>query len=67
MNEIYQKVYKKYPEVSGKKPTRHNQPDGQILLIFKGEGSGPNGVKIPRTIRVLVDESGKIKKMSSSK
>jgi hypothetical protein len=67
LNEIYQKVYKKYPEVNGKKPTRHNQPDGQVLLIFKGEGSGPNGVKIPRTIRVLVDQDGKIIKMSSSK
>lgn len=67
MNEIYQKVYKKYPEVNGKKPTRHNQPDGQVLLIFKGEGTGPNGVKIPRTIRVLVDQDGKIIKMSSSK
>lgn len=67
MNEIYQKVYKKYPEVAGKKPVRHNQPDGQTLLIFKGEGVGPGGVKIPVTIRVQVDQNGKIKKMSSSK
>ncbi|HSM23348.1 MAG TPA: hypothetical protein VK856_00620 [Anaerolineaceae bacterium] len=67
MNEIYQKVYKKYPQVAGKKPVCHNQPDGQSLLIFKGEGSGPNGVKIPVTIRVQVDQNGKIIKMSSSK
>ena len=67
VNEIYQKVYQKYPEVAGKKPVQHSQPDGQTLLIFKGEGQSSNGIKIPRVIRVLIDRNGKIIKMSSSK
>jgi hypothetical protein len=63
----YQKVYQKFPEVSGKKPTKRSQPDGKTLLIFKGAGTAANGVKIPIVVRVVVDSNGKILKMSSSR
>ncbi len=67
MENIYQKVYQKFPEVAGKKPTRHNQPDGKTLLIFKGESISATGIKIPKVIRVIVDQNGKIIKMSTSR
>lgn len=67
MNDIFEKVYQKFPEVAGKKPVKHNQPDGKVLFIFKGEGKAANGVKIPRVIRVLVDQNGKILKMTTSR
>lgn len=67
MDEIYQKVYRKFPEVDGKKPVRHSQPEGKTLLVFKGEGKAANGVKIPRIVRVLVDQNGKILKMTTSR
>jgi len=67
LNDILEMVYQKFPEVSGKKPVKHNQPDGKTLLVFKGEGKSENGVKIPRIVRVLVDQNGKILKMTTSR
>ncbi len=67
MNEIYQQVYRKFPEVAGKRPVKHDQPNGQTLLVFKGSGTTPDGKKIARTIRVLVNDEGKIIKMTTSR
>jgi hypothetical protein len=67
MDEVYQKVYKKYPEVAGKKPVSRLQADGNKLLIFKGFVETANGFKLPRIVRVLIDENGKILKMTTSK
>jgi len=67
LNEIYQKVYRKFPEVDGKKPVKHDQPNGQTLLIFKGEGKTPDGKKISRIVRVLISDTGKIVKMTTSR
>ncbi|MDX9849635.1 MAG: hypothetical protein RBT01_03945 [Anaerolineaceae bacterium] len=67
MDEIFQKVYQKFPEVAGKKPVRHNQPDGKTLLVFKGEGKAANGTRIPRVVRVVIDQNGKILKMTTSR
>ena len=67
LKEIYQKVYRKFPEVDGKKPTKHKQPKGQTLLIFKGVGKSPDGTKIPRIVRVLVNETRKIINMTTSR
>jgi hypothetical protein len=67
LDEIYHKVYQKFPEVEGKKPVRHSQPDGKTLLVFKGEGKSSNGIKIPRVVRVLIDQNGKILKMTTSR
>lgn len=67
MNDIYQQVYQKFPEVAGKTPVKHVQPNGQTLLVFKGQGVGPNGTRISRIVRVLVNEKGKIIKMTTSR
>jgi len=67
LNEIYQQVYQKFPEVLGKTPVKHVQPNGQTLLVFKGQGIGPNGTRIARIVRVLVNEKGKIVKMTTSR
>ncbi len=67
LKQICEKVYKKFPEVNGKNPTKHGQPNDCTLLIFKGTGTAPNGEKIPRVIRVTVNEQGKILKMTTSR
>ncbi|PKO13905.1 MAG: hypothetical protein CVU39_16995 [Chloroflexi bacterium HGW-Chloroflexi-10] len=67
VNEIFQKVYQKFPEVAGKKPTQRAQPDGNILYIFKGEVRTENGAIIPRIVRVIVNDKGKILKMTTSR
>lgn len=74
INSISNKVAKKFPEVSGKKPsvkrraTPKSQPAAEtFLLIFKGKAIGPGGKSIPRQVRVVANAKGKIIKMSTSK
>ncbi len=67
LNQICEKVYKKFPEVQGKKPTSHPQLNDMLVLVFKGTGTAPNGAKIPRVVRVTVNDKGKIIKMSTSR
>jgi hypothetical protein len=67
LKEIYQQVYQKFPEVAGKTPVKYPQPNGHTLLVFKGHGTGPNGEKIARVVRVQVNENGKIVKITTSR
>ncbi len=77
--QISKIVYKRFPEVEGKKPRVRKQAqtngarpkkkaDSQTyLLTFQGQGQGPGGRKIPRLIRVVANSNGKIIKMSTSR
>ncbi|MEK6256805.1 MAG: hypothetical protein N2C13_05755 [Chloroflexota bacterium] len=74
INSISSKVSKKFPEVSGKKPSVKRRPVAKsqtaaetFLLIFKGMAVGPGGKSIPRQVRVVANAKGKIIKMTTSK
>ncbi|KAA3648021.1 MAG: hypothetical protein DWQ07_03245 [Chloroflexi bacterium] len=73
---ISDKVYKRFPEVSGSRPQvkSHNGPQAKkafsaptYLLTYKGKGQGPGGKSIARQIRVVANADGKILKMSTSR
>lgn len=66
MDAVCQQVYKKFPEVNGVKPSSSARPDDQTLLVFKGTAATGDGRTIQRVIRVVVDSSGKILKMTTS-
>ena len=74
VKNISEKVSKKFPEVSGKKPSVKRQPTPKsqpstetFLLVYKGSAVGPAGKNIPRQVRVVANASGKIIKMTTSK
>lgn len=67
LTAINEKVYRKFPEVKGKRPTKRSQPNDNTLLIYKGSGKAPNGTIIDRIVRVTVSPNGKIIKMSTSR
>lgn len=67
LEKICEKIYKKFPEVSGKKPTVRPQTEDQILLIFNGQAATADGHLMPRTIRVVVSPTGKIIKTTTSR
>lgn len=71
---ICKQVYQKYPEVSGAEPkvTVQKAPAGvkaepTYLITFKGSAAGADGKKFSRVIRAVVNENGKILKLSASK
>ena len=75
---ISNQVYKRFPEVSGKKPRVQPQKTNgagpkkttappTYLLVFRGSGQGPGGKVIPRYVRVVANQKGKIIKITTSR
>jgi hypothetical protein len=70
IDKISEEVYRKHPDFKGVKPKvapREGEESSDTLLIYQKKVSGPGGKSINRIVRAVADESGKIKKISTSK
>jgi hypothetical protein len=67
LSSVCEQIYRRFPQVSGKRPTMQDRPDGQFLLIFKGSATTADGRAVPTTVRVVVNASGKIVKTTCSR
>jgi hypothetical protein len=81
IRNISEKVYKRFPEVTGVNPTIRKQAVGKTnsesknevkvtpsyLLTYRGSVDIGNGKKMERFVRVVVNGSGKILKMTTSR
>lgn len=64
---VCKQVYAKFPEVRGAKPKVKEQTGETYLLIFEGTGTTASGASIKRTVRAVVNGSGKITKLTTSR
>lgn len=70
LRSIENKIYRQFPEVSGKRPKVTQQKSARAsnyLFTFNGRAEGPGGRTINRTVRVVANEQGKILKVSTSR
>lgn len=81
VNKVSKHVYQQFPEVAGVKPNIRKQTGGKktnqsrrstmeisnYLLTFRGKIDLGNGKKMDRWVRVVIDNRGKIIKMSTSR
>jgi len=67
VNEICKNVYQQFPLIAGVIPEIRPQPNDIQLFIFHSSGKTSDEKTIPLTIRVTVDQKGKILKISSSR
>ena len=79
VQSISQTVFRKFPEMAGQPPTIRPQAGpaakaagakagpAHYLLTFKGSAAAPDGKVLRRLVRVVVEESGKIVKISTSR
>lgn len=74
IDSIARQVYGQFPEVKGARPNVQAQAGAKtpnssprFVLTFKSQGSGPGGKTIPRIVRVVADERGKVIKISTSR
>jgi hypothetical protein len=70
IDKVSAEVYRKHPDLKGVKPKilpREGDKSNDTLLVYKKKVSGPGGKSINRIVRAVVDEAGKLKKMSTSK
>lgn len=66
-DEICKKVYQRFPEMKGARPSVQNYSETHVLLVFKGKGTTADGRTIQRTVRVVATKEGKITKLTTSK
>ena len=67
IDEICKDIYRQFPEVDGKKPKVRAQGSSHSLLIFHGAAETADGRRIPRTVRVVVDNNGSVTKVTTSR
>jgi hypothetical protein len=73
IKQVSNQIYRKFPEVKGNHPhvQKQRSTGGKkadiYLLKYEASVSGANGQKIRRTVRVTVDENGKILRTSTSR
>ena len=70
IDKISDEVYRKHPDLKGVKPKvtpREGVKSSDTLLVYEKKVSGPGGKSINRFVRAVADETGKIKKISTSK
>ena len=66
-NKVNQSVYRQFPELAGKQPSITSRPEGDFLLSYRGSVTLENGRKLERVVRVVASETGRIKKLTTSR
>lgn len=64
---VCEKIYKQFPEMKGIQPIIKPQGNDITLLIFHNTFQTSNGQNIQRTVRVVVNQDGKIIKITTSR
>ncbi|MEN4099075.1 MAG: hypothetical protein ROW52_04075 [Anaerolineaceae bacterium] len=67
LQQVCAQVYKRFPDVKGSRPKVRAYHEDLSLLIFQSHGTTADGRSIPRTVRVVVNPEGKIKKVTTSR
>ncbi len=74
IDTIARQVYSQFPELNGARPVVQAQAGAKtagslnrFVLIFKGAGRSPAGQSIPRIVRVVADDRGRVVKISTSR
>ena len=67
LDKVCDKVSKRFPETAKKKPKVKPYEGELSLLIFDFKAKTADGKTMPRTVRVVVNPSGKIIKMTTSR
>ena len=69
INTISQEVYRRFPDLAGVRPKvklQRSSPQS-FLLTFQSRATLPGGKSLPRLVRVVANEQGKILKISTSR
>lgn len=74
IKSISQEIYRRFPEVAGRKPQIRSQSiphtkstGGTYLLTYQSSVKSDDGQAIQRWVRVVVNNQGKILKISTSR
>ncbi len=66
IERVSKQVCRDYPEMRGSRPSISGQ-GGNFVLTYRGRVRTSNGEEMSRVVRAVVDEDGRVIKMSTSK
>lgn len=66
LTAVCRKVYQRFPEVRGCSPSVQDT-GAQVQLVFKGSAVTADGRSMPRVVRVVATQDGKITKVTTSR
>jgi hypothetical protein len=66
IESVCSQIYRRFPVIHGSRPSVRAQGDN-TLLIFRGKASTDDGKTLNLVVRAVVDPTGKIIKVSSSR
>ncbi|MBI9043252.1 MAG: hypothetical protein JEZ06_02130 [Anaerolineaceae bacterium] len=66
-NKVCNEIYRKYPDMDGVKPEVKPYSSNKELLIFNTKAKTSNGFSLTKTLRVVVNQEGKILKTTASR
>jgi hypothetical protein len=64
---VSQDIYRRFPVVKGSSPKVSTYGRNQTLLVFRGKGTTQDGKSLTEYVRVVVNDSGKITKLTTSR
>jgi hypothetical protein len=71
LDDVVKQIQRRFPEMAGVRPKvqarRTSQSNDTYLLIFQNHVRVAGGQDLPRALRVVVDQDGKILKISTSR
>jgi hypothetical protein len=72
IKKVSQEIYRRFPQVAGIKPnvkkqTTNNKAGETYLLIYTNQGTKSPDAPITTYVRVVVNETGQILKLSTSR
>ena len=65
--KVCKEIYRIFPDMKGVKPKVKPYNSDQHLLIFNAKAKTSNGFSLPKTLRVVANQDGKIVKTTSSR
>jgi len=67
LQKVIKSIQSEYPKTRGCKPNVTRQADGRNLITFSYCDTLPGSKSIPQSLRIVVDNAGRILKKSSSR
>ncbi len=71
IKDINRQVYKRFPEMEGSKPVVQNasdkSADSSYIITYQTTVRNAKGNSIPRHVRVIADQKGRIIRMTTSR
>ena len=67
VDSVSQEIYRRFPDFNGVRPKVKKYTDKQFLLIFEKKVKLPDGKPLPKVVRVVADDKGRINKVTTSR